>query len=69
MGYRRHNCIFWTLKPYSKLYLFAAMEWARADEISLSDADMAEIEAVLPVGFAHGDRYSYHHMRTIERYC
>jgi aryl-alcohol dehydrogenase-like predicted oxidoreductase len=45
------------------------MEWARADEISLSDADMAEIEAVLPVGFAHGDRYSYHHMRTIERYC
>ena len=29
----------------------------------------AEIEALLPVGFAHGDRYSYHHMRTIERYC
>ena len=45
------------------------MEWARADEITLSDADMAEIEALLPVGFAHGDLYSYHHMRTIERYC
>lgn len=45
------------------------MEWVRADEIALSNADMARIEAVLPVGFARGDRYSYNHMRTIERYC
>ncbi|MBY4894866.1 aldo/keto reductase [Rhodobacteraceae bacterium N5(2021)] len=32
-------------------------EWGAATEIDLSDADLAEIEGLLPVGFAHGARY------------
>jgi hypothetical protein len=30
---------------------------------------MDEIEAILPVGFAYGDRYSNAQSRTAERYC
>ena len=41
---------------------------ARAAEISLSAADMAAIEAVLPPGFAHGARYSYEQFNGIEIY-
>ena len=33
-------------------------QWVRADQITLSDAQMAEIEQILPVGWAYGDRYS-----------
>ncbi|PSL19788.1 aldo/keto reductase [Shimia abyssi] len=32
-------------------------ELVRGAEITLSDSDLATIEAVLPVGWAHGDRY------------
>ena len=36
----------------------------------LSDAeDLARIEAVLPVGWAHGDRYSVGQWVGPERYC
>jgi aryl-alcohol dehydrogenase-like predicted oxidoreductase len=44
-------------------------EWAEADRITLTDADRAEIDRLLPVGFAHGDRYSLAQLRTVERYC
>jgi aryl-alcohol dehydrogenase-like predicted oxidoreductase len=43
-------------------------EHAAAAFIRLSAADMAEIEAVLPAGFAHGDRYSDQQMAGVERY-
>ena len=44
-------------------------ENARAAGIVLSAQDMAEIETILPVGFAHGDRYSEAQARTPEKYC
>ena len=44
-------------------------EWADADEISLSHEDLREIEAILPAGFAHGDRYSDSQWVGVERYC
>ena len=44
-------------------------EWAGADEIKLTDEDRTEIERILPVGFAHGDRYSDEQIVGIERYC
>ena len=44
-------------------------EWAKADQITLGQSDMDEIEAILPVGFAYGDRYSHAQSRTAERYC
>ncbi len=36
---------------------------------SLSAEDLAAIEAVLPAGFAAGDRYGDHQLQSIERYC
>ena len=44
-------------------------EWAGATEIELTDEDRTEIERILPVGFAHGDRYSDEQIVGIERYC
>lgn len=44
-------------------------QWADADQIHLSADDLAEIDRLLPVGFAHGDRYSAAQMGTVERYC
>ncbi len=44
-------------------------EDAKGAEISLSAADLAEIEKILPVGFAHGDRYSEQQSIGPERYC
>jgi len=38
-------------------------------ELQLSEADLARIEAVLPVGWAHGDRYSDEQWHGPERYC
>lgn len=35
----------------------------------LSATDRAEIEALLPAGFAAGDRYGDHQLQAIERYC
>jgi len=37
--------------------------------LRLSDADMARIEAVLPVGWAHGDRYDTAQWIGPERFC
>ena len=44
-------------------------EWVGAAEINFSDEDRAEIKRILPVGFAHGDRYSDEQIVGIERYC
>ncbi len=44
-------------------------ECAAGMDIALSPAQMAEIEQLLPVGFAHGDRYSDVQLNGIERYC
>lgn len=44
-------------------------EWVGASEIALSQGDLDRIEALLPVGFAHGDRYSAQQMRSVELYC
>jgi aryl-alcohol dehydrogenase-like predicted oxidoreductase len=38
-------------------------------EINLSAADLVEIERILPVGFAHGDRYSNAQWNGPEKYC
>jgi len=44
-------------------------EWLPAAEIALSDDDRAEIDRLLPPGFAHGDRYGDAQMVGVERYC
>lgn len=44
-------------------------DWRGAETIRLSDADRAEIDRLLPVGFAHGDRYDDAQTLTVERYC
>lgn len=43
-------------------------DWVAADCLTLSAEEMAEIEAILPVGFAFGDRYSDAMAATVERY-
>jgi len=44
-------------------------ELAEGAAITLADADRAEIDRILPPGFAHGDRYSDFQIIGIERYC
>jgi len=44
-------------------------DWAGAGQIRLTDADRAEIDRLLPPGFAHGDRYSDAQIVGVERYC
>lgn len=41
----------------------------KASDISLTAADLAEIEAILPAGFAHGNRYSTEQQGSAEQYC
>jgi aryl-alcohol dehydrogenase-like predicted oxidoreductase len=42
---------------------------AAASDITLSAADMAKIETILPAGFAHGHRYSEEQQKSSELYC
>jgi aryl-alcohol dehydrogenase-like predicted oxidoreductase len=44
-------------------------ELARGAELDLAADDLARIEAALPVGWAHGDRYSVQQWVGPERYC
>ena len=44
-------------------------EHAAGAALALDAADLARIEAVLPVGWAHGDRYSPTQNVGPERYC
>jgi aryl-alcohol dehydrogenase-like predicted oxidoreductase len=42
---------------------------AAAGSLKLSEEQLSEIARLLPLGFAHGDRYSYKQHFGIERYC
>jgi aryl-alcohol dehydrogenase-like predicted oxidoreductase len=44
------------------------LAWASAPEIALTDTDRAEIDRLLPVGWAWGDRYDDQQAATVERY-
>ena len=44
-------------------------DWATASEISLTAEDRREIARILPVGWAHGDRYNDEQAATVERFC
>ena len=44
-------------------------EWFESKKIVFSEDDREEIKRILPVGFAHGDRYSDEQIIGIERYC
>lgn len=44
-------------------------EDAKGADIALDAETLAQIEAILPVGFAHGDRYSEQQGSGSERYC
>lgn len=44
-------------------------ELVQAGRIALSRKELEEIEEILPVGFAHGDRYSDTQSAGPERYC
>ena len=44
-------------------------EWISATKIKFNEEDRIEIKRILPVGFAHGDRYSNEQIVGIERYC
>ncbi len=41
----------------------------KASDIVLTAQDLAEIETILPVGFAHGNRYSTEQQGSAEQYC
>jgi aryl-alcohol dehydrogenase-like predicted oxidoreductase len=42
---------------------------AKGTEINLTAQDLKEIEEILPVGFAHGNRYSEAAQASVEIYC
>ncbi len=44
-------------------------ECAEGSGFAMTDAVMARIDAVLPVGWAHGDRYTHEQWIGPERYC
>ncbi len=44
-------------------------EWLAAATIRLTDEDRAEIDRLLPPGWAHGDRYNDAQIFGVERYC
>ncbi|MBL4645553.1 MAG: aldo/keto reductase [Rhizobiales bacterium] len=44
-------------------------ELVAGTELSLSESDLAQIEKVLPVGWAYGDRYGDANVAGPERYC
>lgn len=56
------------LIPGTRSAKHLAEDIANADT-KLSEADLAEIERVLPVGFAHGHRYSLEQNIGPEHYC
>jgi aryl-alcohol dehydrogenase-like predicted oxidoreductase len=43
--------------------------WAAADQLALSPGDLAQIDRLLPPGWAHGDRYDDQQAANVERYC
>lgn len=68
--------IAWTLAQGDHLipipgtrYAAHVADWAGASDIVLSPADVAEIDRILPVGWAYGDRYNNEQAASVERYC
>jgi len=45
------------------------LEWKGADEIEFTNRDREELDRILPIGWAMGDRYAYGQLIGIERYC
>ncbi len=45
------------------------MDWISAGDLHLTAEDFAEIERIMPVGWAYGDRYNHEQAATVERYC
>lgn len=43
--------------------------WAGAADLVLTAEDIAQIDALLPVGWAYGDRYNDDQASSVERYC
>ena len=41
----------------------------KASDINLTAKDLADIEEILPIGFAHGNRYSVEQQGSAEQYC
>jgi aryl-alcohol dehydrogenase-like predicted oxidoreductase len=44
-------------------------DWATADSLTMTPDLRAAIAGLLPVGWAHGDRYGPDQASTVERYC
>jgi aryl-alcohol dehydrogenase-like predicted oxidoreductase len=44
-------------------------DWGAASTLDLTLQDHAEIDRILPVGWANGDRYGHDQAATAERYC
>lgn len=44
-------------------------EWLPAEKIAFTDDDRAEIDRILPPGWAHGDRYWDQQSLNVERFC
>jgi aryl-alcohol dehydrogenase-like predicted oxidoreductase len=44
-------------------------DWQGAADITLTAEDHKEINSILPVGWANGDRYGHEQAATAERYC
>ena len=44
-------------------------DWARADEVRFTPEMRRALARVLPVGWAHGDRYGHDGAAQVERYC
>ena len=44
-------------------------DWVEASEIALTPEDRATLARILPVGWAHGDRYGDDQAALVERYC
>ncbi|MEM5476482.1 aldo/keto reductase [Pacificibacter sp. AS14] len=44
-------------------------DWLSAATITLTNEDLAQIEQIMPVGWAHGARYSDNQIVGVERFC
>jgi aryl-alcohol dehydrogenase-like predicted oxidoreductase len=44
-------------------------DWLAAATLTLSADDLAEIERIMPAGWAHGPRYGDNQVLGVERYC
>jgi aryl-alcohol dehydrogenase-like predicted oxidoreductase len=45
------------------------MDWIAASTLALTAEHLHEIDRIMPVGWAYGDRYSHEQAATVERYC